>query len=48
DDRKSTTGYIFLYGGAPIFWCSMKEPVVALSTCEAEYIAAVDSGILTQ
>ncbi|GAU22960.1 hypothetical protein TSUD_247040 [Trifolium subterraneum] len=37
DDRKSTTGYVFLYGGAPISW---KEPVVALSTCEAEYIAA--------
>ncbi|PNX70374.1 cationic amino acid transporter 1-like protein, partial [Trifolium pratense] len=40
DDRKSTAGYIFLYGGAPISWCSRKEPVVALSTCEAEYIAA--------
>ncbi|MCI18519.1 cationic amino acid transporter 1-like [Trifolium medium] len=40
DDRKSTVGYIFLYGGALISWCSRKEPVVALSTCEAEYIAA--------
>ncbi|GAU26253.1 hypothetical protein TSUD_224440 [Trifolium subterraneum] len=40
DDRKSTAGYVFLYGGAPISWCSRKEPVVALSTCEAEYIAA--------
>ncbi|MCI98220.1 copia-type polyprotein, partial [Trifolium medium] len=40
DDRKSTVGYIFLYGGASISWCSRKEPVVALSTCEAEYIAA--------
>ncbi|CAJ2661986.1 unnamed protein product [Trifolium pratense] len=40
DDRKSTAGYIFLYGGAPISWCSRKEPVVALSTCEAEYIVA--------
>ncbi|GAU41877.1 hypothetical protein TSUD_367420 [Trifolium subterraneum] len=38
DDRKSTAGYVFLYGGAPISWCSRKEPVVALSTCEAEYI----------
>ncbi|MCI32041.1 cationic amino acid transporter 1-like, partial [Trifolium medium] len=25
---------------APISWCSKKEPVVALSSCEAEYIAA--------
>jgi hypothetical protein len=40
DDRKSTAGYVFLYGGAPISWCSRKEPVVSLSTCEAEYIAA--------
>ncbi|XP_045789334.1 secreted RxLR effector protein 161-like [Trifolium pratense] len=40
DDRKSTAGYIFLYGGAPISWCIRKEPVVALSTCEAEYIVA--------
>ncbi|GAU50018.1 hypothetical protein TSUD_331710 [Trifolium subterraneum] len=40
DDRKSTAGYVFMYGGAPISWCSRKEPVVALSTCEAEYIAA--------
>ncbi|PNX79093.1 putative copia-type polyprotein [Trifolium pratense] len=39
-DRKSTAGYIFFYGGAPISWCSKKEPVVALSSCEAEYIAA--------
>ncbi|MCI61445.1 hypothetical protein A2U01_0082702, partial [Trifolium medium] len=26
DDRKFTAGYIFLYGGAPISWCSRKEP----------------------
>jgi hypothetical protein len=40
EDRKSTAGYVFYYGGAPISWCSKKEPVVALSSCEAEYIAA--------
>jgi hypothetical protein len=31
---------VFYYGGAPIPWCLKKEPVVALSSCEAEYIAA--------
>ncbi|GAU30981.1 hypothetical protein TSUD_104950 [Trifolium subterraneum] len=40
EDRKSTAGYVFLLGGAPIAWSSNKESVVALSSCEAEYIAA--------
>ncbi|RDX82758.1 Copia protein, partial [Mucuna pruriens] len=39
-DRKSTTRYIFFYRGALISWSSTKEPVVALLSCEAEYIVA--------
>ncbi|CAL0310634.1 unnamed protein product [Lupinus luteus] len=39
-DRKITMGYIFMVAGAPISWCSTKQKVVALSTCEAEYIGA--------
>ena len=39
-DRRSTAGYVFFLGKAPISWNSTKEPVVALSSCEAEYIAA--------
>ncbi|XP_019424538.1 PREDICTED: uncharacterized protein LOC109333463 [Lupinus angustifolius] len=39
-DRRSTMGYIFFLGKAPISWSSKKQDVVALSTCEAEYIAA--------
>jgi len=38
-DRRSTTCYFFKVFGAPISWCSRKQPVVALSSCEAEYIA---------
>ena len=39
EDRKSTVGYVFMLGGAPIAWNSRKEPVVTLSSCKAEYIA---------
>ncbi|XP_019462984.1 PREDICTED: uncharacterized protein LOC109361914 [Lupinus angustifolius] len=39
-DRKSTTRYLFKLGDAPISWCPKKQDVVALSSCEAEYIAA--------
>jgi hypothetical protein len=40
DDRRSTVGYMFFINNAPISWCSKKEQVVALSSCEAGYIAA--------
>ena len=40
DDRKSTSGILFCLGDAPVSWQSQKQPVVALSSCEAEYIAA--------
>jgi hypothetical protein len=40
DTRKSTSGVIFLLGNSPVTWQSAKQKVVALSSCEAEYIAA--------
>ncbi|XP_062233881.1 secreted RxLR effector protein 161-like [Phragmites australis] len=40
DDRKSTTDVFFLLGHSPISWQSKKQRVIALSTCEAKYIAA--------
>ena len=36
--KKSTFSYMFHFLEAPISWCYKKQPVVALSTCEAEYI----------
>ncbi|XP_058767589.1 secreted RxLR effector protein 161-like [Vicia villosa] len=39
-DRKSTTEHIFMFDGTQISWCLKKEPVVALSSCETEYITA--------
>lgn len=29
-DRKSTSGYVFLYGGAVVSWCSKKQTSVAM------------------
>ena len=42
-DRKSTSGGCFSLGLAMISWLSNKQPSVALSTIEAEYIAACSS-----
>ena len=39
NDRHSTTGNIFLMADGPISWLSKKQPIVALSTSEAEYVA---------
>ena len=39
-DRKSTSGSCFSLGSAVIAWRSQKQTSVALSTTEAEYIAA--------
>lgn len=38
EDIKSTNGYLFMLGGAHVAQSLRKEPVVELSSCEAEYI----------
>ncbi|MCH85372.1 hypothetical protein A2U01_0006218, partial [Trifolium medium] len=40
DDRKSTSGYVFMYENGAISWSSKKQAIVTLSTTEAEFIAA--------
>ncbi|KAI5682579.1 hypothetical protein M9H77_03807 [Catharanthus roseus] len=43
DGRKSTTSYFFTLAGNCISWKSQLQPVVALSTTEAEYITATEA-----
>ena len=39
NDRSSTGGYVFMFAGTAISWKSKRQATVALSSCEAEYIA---------
>ncbi|XP_066374095.1 secreted RxLR effector protein 161-like [Miscanthus floridulus] len=38
DGRRSTSGVLVFLGSALISWLSLKQKVVALSMCEAEYV----------
>eukprot|EP00253_Pinus_taeda_P033256 PITA_33256 len=40
DDRKITSDYVFHMGSRAISWASKKQPIVALSIAEAEYVAS--------
>ena len=40
----STSGYVMTLGGSAISWNSKRQPTIALSAAEAEYIAATDAG----
>ena len=39
-DRKSTNGYYFSLGSGMTSWCNRKQESIALSSVEAEYMAA--------
>lgn len=43
-DAKSVSGYASLIGGGCATWSAKKQPIVALSTTEAEYIALTHGG----
>jgi hypothetical protein len=40
DSRRSTTGFTLMLNGAAVAWKSKRQSVVALSSAEAEFIAA--------
>jgi hypothetical protein len=43
DSRKSTTGYVIMLNNGAIAWRSQRQPTVALSTMEAEYMALTEA-----
>ena len=40
DSRKSISGFFIMMGNSPLSWSSKQQGVVALSSCEAEYLAS--------
>ncbi|KAE8180027.1 hypothetical protein CF336_g9438, partial [Tilletia laevis] len=44
DDRRSTSGFVYTMAGGAVSWGSRKQGAVALSTAEAEYVAAGVAG----
>ncbi|XP_016704160.1 uncharacterized mitochondrial protein AtMg00810-like [Gossypium hirsutum] len=47
DDRKSTSGYVFMFNSSVISWLSKKQQIVTLSTTEVEFVAATSSASQT-
>nr|XP_034931745.1 uncharacterized protein LOC118062152 [Populus alba] len=43
DDRKSTSGLVFMLNFGAVSWSSKKQQIVALSTTEAEFVAAAST-----
>lgn len=39
-NMKRRSGYVFLMDNPAVAWLSKKQPIVTLSTIEAEYVAA--------
>ena len=43
EDKKSTSGYIFMMAGGAISWKRAKQTLIASSTIEAEYVACFEA-----
>ena len=44
-DQKSTSSYVFMFGGGPIFLSIKKNASISLSSVEAEYWGVVNACI---
>jgi hypothetical protein len=42
EDRRSTTRFVFMMGGGAVSWSSKRQPTIALSTTEAEYMPSTE------
>ncbi|CAI7807560.1 unnamed protein product, partial [Closterium sp. NIES-54] len=43
-NRTSTGGYVFVFGGVAVSWSSQRIKCATLSSTESEYVAATDAG----
>jgi hypothetical protein len=43
DDRKSTSGYVYMLAGGAISWKSHKQGVTVASTMQAEFVSCYDA-----
>ena len=43
DDKKSTSGYIFMMAEEAVSWKSVKQTLTTSSTMEAEYVACYEA-----
>ena len=48
EDGDSPTGVIVTLVGMPVAWLSLRQPCVALSTCEAEVVSCIEGVCLTR
>ena len=46
NDRHSRTGVLCFVGDGAVSWTSRKQPVPSVSSCEAEYIALFEAGVM--
>ncbi|CAI7922677.1 unnamed protein product [Closterium sp. NIES-54] len=43
-NRTSTSDYVFVFGGAAVYWSSQRIKCVTLSSTESAYVATTDAG----